>query len=154
MKNNKIKDPLLPLARLSIGFLALLTIGIFVYGKLDLQEELIDPSPIVASRELHFYDTSDGKILITDKSGANVSVVGREGGFMRAVLRSLAQDRVSMGIGPEEPFKLVANQDGLVSIMDPVTGKKVDVSSFGQTNAEIFTALLSMPKNAINEEEG
>ena len=154
MKNSKLKDPLLPLAKLSIGFLVLLTIGIFAYGKLKSQDEQIGSSSIVASRELHFYDTSDGKILITDTNGANVSLVGREGGFMRAVLRSLAKDRLDMGIGPEEPFKLIANQMGLISIVDPVTGKKVDVSSFGQVNAEIFTTLLSMPKNVTNEEEG
>ena len=40
------------------------------------------------------------------------------------------------------------------SSIDPVTGNKVDVSSFGQTNAEIFTNLLLSSENKIEKEEG
>ena len=151
---NHNKDPLLPIAKVCIGFLLLLIIGIFIFKESGLNNQLNDNIEIVASRELHFYDTSDGKILITDKNGVSISVVGGEGGFMRAVMRSLAKDRITLGVGPEQPFNLVANQKGLISIVDPVTGNKVDVSSFGQTNAEIFTNLLLSSENKIEKEEG
>ena len=55
---------------------------IFIFKELGLNNQLNDNIEIVASRELHFYDTSDGKILITDKNGVSISVVGGEGGFM------------------------------------------------------------------------
>ena len=151
---NQNKDPLLPIAKVCIGFLLLLIVGIFIYKESGLHNQESNNTEIVASRDLHFYDTSDGKILITDKNGVNISVVGGEGGFMRAVMRSLTKDRIAMGVGPEQPFKLVANQKGLVSIIDPVTGNKVDVSSFGQTNAEIFTNLLLSSENKTEKEEG
>ena len=154
MNLNPNKDPLLPIAKVCMGVLLLLVVGIFIYKESVLHNRSNDSTEIVASRELHFYDTSDGKILITDKNGVNISVVGGEGGFMRAVMRSLAKDRITMGVGPEQPFKLVVNKKGLISIVDPVTGNKVDVSSFGQTNAEIFTNLLLSSENKIEKEEG
>ena len=154
MNPNLNKDPLLPLAKVCISSLLLLIVGVFIYKQLGLHNQSNDNAEIVASRELHFYDTPDGKILITDKNGVNISLVGGDGGFMRAVMRSLTKDRIAMGVGPEQPFKLVANQKGLVSIIDPVTGNKVDVSSFGQTNAEIFTNLLLSSENKTEKEEG
>jgi len=154
VKTNANKDPLLPVAKVCFVFLLSLIVAILVYKEMGLNDDFVNVSPIVAARELHFYDTADGKILITDKNGIEVLVVGAEGGFMRAVLRSLAQERVLMGIGPEEPFELVANRIGVVSIIDHITGRKIDVSSFGKTNAEIFIALLGSPKNAIKKVEG
>ena len=154
MNHNPNKDPLLPIAKVCMGVLLLLVVGIFIYKESVLHNRSNDSTEIVASRELHFYDTSDGKILITYKNGINISVVGGEGGFIRAVMRSLAKDRITMGVGPEQPFKLVVNKKGLISIVDPVTGNKVDVSSFGQTNAKIFTNLLLSSENKIEKEEG
>jgi putative photosynthetic complex assembly protein len=154
MKKKLGKDPLLPLAKVCIGFLMLLVIGIFLYRESGLHEQSRDDSPVVASRELHFYDTSKGEILITDKNGIKISLVGGEGGFMRAVVRGLAKERIALGIGPERSFRLVANKRGIISIIDPVTGSKVDVSSFGKANSEIFTKLLISSDNVIKKEEG
>ena len=63
------------------------------------------------------------------------------------VLRTLVKDRISLGIGPEKPFQLVARQNGLLSILDPVTGAKVDISSFGEENAKPFFSLLYLGPN-------
>jgi hypothetical protein len=59
-----------------------------------------------------------------------------------------------MGVGPERPFELVANKIGIISLVDPVTGSKVDVSSFGKANSEIFTNLLISSDNVNEKEEG
>ncbi len=154
MNKNPVRDPLLPLAKVCISLLVLLVVAIFIYRELGLHKQPTDNSEVIASRNLHFYDTAKGQILITDENGMEISVVGGEGGFMRAVLRSLAKERIAKGVGPEKPFKLQANQNGIVTITDPVTGSKVDVSSFGKTNSEIFTILLPSLENTIHKEEG
>ncbi len=154
MNLNFKKDPLLPVAKVCFFLLLSLIITILAYREFGSQDGTEQESVVVAMRELHFYDTSDGKILITDKNGTEVSVVGSEGGFMRAVLRSLAMERIALGVGPEEPFKLTASKNGVVSIIDPITGRKIDVSSFGITNSEIFTTLLVVPNNVKEKVEG
>ncbi|OUW05396.1 MAG: hypothetical protein CBD16_01050 [Betaproteobacteria bacterium TMED156] len=155
MKLKEQKDPLLPLARTIIFLLILFVVIVFfIASNKKNNEEQVKDFSVESSRLLHFYDTSEGKILITDQRGKKISVVGNEGGFMRAVLRSLAKERISFGVGPEEPFEITASKNGLISIIDPVTGRKIDVSSFGKNNAEIFTTLLFKTENLIYKEEG
>jgi len=67
-----------------------------------------------------------------------------EQGFVRGVLRALSRERHSRGIGSEPPFKLVAHVDGRVTLMDPATGERIDLGSFGPTNIAEFARFLAM----------
>jgi len=63
-------------------------------------------------------------------------------GFLRGTLRGLARERKRQGIGPEAPFRLTAHDDGRLTLADPATGRRVDLESFGPTNAAVFSQLL------------
>jgi len=97
----------------------------------------------VATRDLRFEDRPDGSIAVIDASSGIVieSIVGEQG-FIRGTLRGLARERKRQGIGPEAPFQLVGRADGRLTLIDPATGRRVDLESFGPVNAGAFVRLL------------
>jgi len=101
------------------------------------------PAPGAAERALRFEDRPDGSIAVIDgRSGALVTSVQGEQGFLRGALRALAKQRKARGIGAEQPFELIARTDGGLTLFDPVTNQRVDLESFGPTNAATFARLL------------
>lgn len=100
-------------------------------------------APAVALRELRFDDQADGSILVTDaRSGEQVHRYTGEQGFVRGVLRGLARDRQRAGQGPQAAFELIGRADGRMTLKDPVTGRVVDLESFGPPNAAAFALLF------------
>ena len=102
------------------------------------------PAPGTAERQLRFEDRPDGSIAVIDgHSGALISSVKGEQGFLRGALRALSRERKARGIGAEQPFQLIARTDGGLTLFDPVTSQRVDLESFGPTNAGAFAPLLT-----------
>ena len=64
-------------------------------------------------------------------------------GFLRGTMRGLARERKRQGIGPELPFRLIGRADGRLTLEDPGTGRRVDLESFGPTNAAVFAQLMA-----------
>ena len=102
-----------------------------------------------AMQTLRFFDEEDGTVRVED--GPRSQVLGRfgpgEGGFIRASVRSLVHQRRIRGVGPEVPFELTEWENGNITLNDPVTGKSVEVASFGPDNRAIFANMLP-PKEA------
>jgi putative photosynthetic complex assembly protein len=97
-------------------------------------------------RALRFEDRPDGSIAVIDgASGAAVTQVRGEQGFVRGALRALARERRARGLGAEQPFELIAHPDGRLTLADPATGQRIDLESFGPTNAGAFAQLLAQP---------
>ena len=63
-------------------------------------------------------------------------------GFLRGTLRGLARERKRQGVGAEQPFRLIGRADGRLTLEDPATGRRVDLESFGPTNAAVFAQML------------
>ena len=98
----------------------------------------------VATRELRFLDRPDGSIAVIDaRTERQVDAIVGQNGFVRGTLRGLARERKRQGIGPEAPFDLVVRADGRLTLLDPSTGRRVDLESFGPTNLAEFSRLLS-----------
>jgi putative photosynthetic complex assembly protein len=98
----------------------------------------------VSVREFRFEDRADGGITVYDVSAQRtVEAVTGQQGFLRGTLRGLARERKRQGIGPEQPFRLVGRADGRLTLEDPATGRRVDLESFGPTNAAVFAQLLA-----------
>ena len=98
----------------------------------------------VISRSLRFADLPDGGISVIDaRSGQEVQRVHGEGGFLRGALRVMARERRMRELGPELAFELVGRADGRLTLLDPATGVRIDLESFGPTNAGAFVGLLS-----------
>lgn len=101
-------------------------------------------APPAVSRELRFEDRDDGGVLVLDAADGRVvaAIESGEGGFIRGVLRGLARERRSQGIGPEPPFSLQLTAGGELFLADPATSQLVNLNAFGPTNAGAFLRLL------------
>lgn len=100
-------------------------------------------APAVAQRDLRFEDRPDGSIAVIDaRDGRLVHSVTGEAGFVRGTLRGLARERKRAGHGPAQAFQLIGRADGRLTLLDPVTGRLVDIESFGPLNAAPFAQLM------------
>lgn len=100
----------------------------------------------VKSRNLRFIDRADGAVLIEDADRGRVASIippGQQTGFIRGVMRGLARERRSHGIGDGPPFRLTMWQDGELSLTDSATGRSIEITAFGSTNRESFALLLA-----------
>lgn len=99
--------------------------------------------PTTQLRELHFTDGADGAVNVIDAhSGRTIETLHGEQGFLRGVLRGLAQERLRRGLGSERAFLLLLGGDGRLALVDPATGRRVDLESFGRDNAALFARWL------------
>jgi putative photosynthetic complex assembly protein len=97
-------------------------------------------------RELRFEDRPDGAVAVVDgATGRTIAELRGEQGFVRGALRALSRERRARELGPEQPFQLVAHADGRLTLVDPATGKRIDLESFGPQHAGEFARLLSLP---------
>jgi putative photosynthetic complex assembly protein len=109
----------------------------------------------VISRDFRFEDRSDGSIAVFDAKTNHVvdTVAPGTNGFLRGTLRGLARERKRFAVmgsdsGPEVPFQLSVRADGRITLDDPVTGRSIDLESFGPTNAAVFARIMSAQKPA------
>lgn len=103
----------------------------------------------ISERLLRFEDRADGGVAVIDgETGKLLTTMTGEQGFFRGALRALARDRIARKIGSEQPFKLIARTDGRLTLFDPVSGQRVDLESFGPTNAAVFAPFLTMQPQA------
>ena len=99
----------------------------------------------VTSRDLRFVDRADGAVVIEDvdrRTTAAIIAPGQKTGFIRGVMRGLARERRSRGIGDGPPFNLTLWRDGELSLTDMATGRAIELTAFGSTNCAAFAALL------------
>ncbi len=102
-----------------------------------------DAAP-VSVREFRFEDRPDGSIVVLDARDDRTihTVAPATNGFLRGTMRGLARERHRRGIGPEQPFRMTGRADGKLTLEDPATGRRVDLGSFGPTNAAVFAQLM------------
>ena len=100
---------------------------------------------VTAERSLRFEDRADGGISVIDGQSAELlTTVHGEQGFLRGAVRTLARERRSRQLGPEQPFQLIARADGRLTLFDPATGQRVELEAFGPSNAGVFSPFLAM----------
>lgn len=135
--------PRVPFAALGVLMLAALV----AVAAMRLTTPLPDGSavsPAVNTRALRFEDRADGSIAVLDAERSTVidTVAPGTNGFLRSAMRGLVRERKRRGLGDEVPFELVAHVDGRLTLLDPGTGRRIDLESFGPTNAGAFARLL------------
>ncbi len=130
---------------LLVGAAALVLVSLVSVAAVRLSGTVIrspDASPVL-TRSLRFEDRADGSVAVIDgKTGAELERVQGEAGFLRGALRALARERRLRDLGPEAAFELVGRADGRLTLVDPATGGRIDLDSFGPTNAGAFVRLL------------
>ena len=143
--DDQISVPRVPLA----SAMVLLVGTLVAVGATRLAGQVPDSASraeVVAERVLRFEDRPDGRVVAIEPGApATEWVVARpgEGGFLRGTLRALARERRAMGLGAEQPLRLVAHADGRISLEDAATARRIDLESFGPTNAGAFARLLT-----------
>ncbi len=133
---------ILPLAvcgSLILGALALVGRGM---PPMVVQRGLEAPAE---TRDLRFEDTPAGEVVVRDWATGDelLRIPMAEGGFIRGTVRALARERRQEQQGQETPFRLAAWADGQVTLDDRATGRRVDLTAFGESNAKLFAGLLA-----------
>lgn len=125
---------------IGVGFVRLTGIGVVH----------VADAPAVSVREFRFEDRADGGITVRDAASGRIvhEVAPETNGFLRGTMRGLARERHRRGIGPEIPFRMIGRADGKLTLEDPATGRRVDLGSFGPTNAAAFAGLMAVPPTA------
>jgi putative photosynthetic complex assembly protein len=139
-----VHDPILP-RRVLIGIGVVLLSTVIAVGAVRLSGTSIrDADDIaLASRMLRFEDRPDGSVVVIDADSKSIiHTVTGESGFFRGTLRGLARERRRNGLGAEQPFELIGRADGRLTLVDPATSQRIDLESFGPTNAAVFAQFL------------
>jgi putative photosynthetic complex assembly protein len=137
------KLPILPLAAMAALVLSsLIGVGLVRLNGLSAQQQ--PDAATLAVRQLRFEDRDDGGIDVRDaRSGALLDTVAPgTNGFLRSTMRGLVRERKRQGLGPETPFELLGRSDGRLTLVDPGTGRRVDLESFGPSNSAVFARLM------------
>lgn len=130
-------------AQAGLTLVGLTVLFAFVARTTDFGATRMPPSPVVEEVSLRFLDNPAGGVRVETNEGRIVaSFAAGEGGFLRGVMRGFARDRRAHEGGSQESFSLARHADGQLTIADPVTGRKVELESFGPTNAGLFADLL------------
>ncbi len=109
-----------------------------------------------AERNLRFSDRDDGAVIVTlaDDNGRVLDVMTGQNGFLRGTLRGFARTRRADHIGSTAPFRLTGYADGRLVLLDPSTGRDVELEAFGSANEAVFVRLLTMPPRAQTASAG
>ena len=128
------------------GGLLAITLGLVVWSKWSspaaISGSVAEQEAVVWQRELLFADGPKGEVLVKDfKTGQVIGMFEGEQGFVRGTLRALVRERKRREVGSELPFELTAKSNGRLVLSDPSTAQRIDLDSFGPTNAALFRNL-------------
>jgi putative photosynthetic complex assembly protein len=130
---------------IAIGLLLMLSVLSVAAVRLSGLEIRETDAPAAKTRALRFEDRPDGAVAVLDaKSGLVIDQLYGEQGFVRGVMRGLARERKRRGVDSGPAFELVARDNGRLTLLDPATGQRIDLESFGP-NAREFARLLDAP---------
>ena len=129
-----------PMAWIGVILLAMLVaVGLARWSGLDPRTP---DAAVQWQRDLQFRDAAGGDIAVLDhRTGQQVAQFSGEQGFLRSTLRALARERHREKIGADAPFLLIGRTDGRLTLLDPTTQQRIDLESFGPSNAAIFAGL-------------
>ncbi len=132
-------------ALIGAGVLIAATMVAALAGRVgDIGTVRLPPAALVETRDLVFVDRPEGGIAILDADDrSTVAVLApNTDGFIRGVMRGVARERRSLGIGSEPPVRLAQREDGRLTLIDPQTGREIGLDAFGPTNTQAFARLF------------
>ena len=103
-------------------------------------------TPVLAVQQevsLRLSDTPEGDVVVLDAHTAQpLAVYSGEQGFLRGTLRALVRERRRWSTDSEVPFVLRRHSDASLLLLDPVSGQRILLDSFGPSNKAVFARLL------------
>jgi putative photosynthetic complex assembly protein len=131
-----------------VGFLAsvFLVVAVLRGQGMEIPQ---DQGPVSWQRTLRFEDRPNGDVAVMDgQSTVEITRYSGEQGFVRGILRTLSRERMRRGIGSGPTFELIGHTDGRLTLLDPATGQRINLESFGPTNMSSFAKLQPAPAPA------
>lgn len=132
-------------ALLGAAALILATFAFAAQARMGVAADSSSPELAVrASIDLRFEDRADGSVAVLDATtDQEIDVVPpAEGGFIRGVMRGMNRTRMLESVSPHSSYRLLRLADGGLVLDDPLSGRRVDLRSFGDTNYQSFARLL------------
>jgi putative photosynthetic complex assembly protein len=128
--------------------LGLSMIAAFVARTTDIGATRLSVAPAAQSRDLRFVDLPNAKVSVVDAvTNREIKILTPDShGFIKIVLKDLAQQRAMLGIGQEPPFRLSRLTDDTIILTDTATGRIITLNAFGNSNALAFKPLLDAGK--------
>lgn len=110
----------------------------------DIGALRVSTSPPASVVRIQFRDEADGSVTVFDADHDEIVAVvaPNSNGFLRGVMRGFVRSRMLHNEGPETPFQFIRRQDGRHSVVDPATGKRVELDAFGWNNVGAFSRLM------------
>jgi putative photosynthetic complex assembly protein len=129
-----------PMAWIGVVLLAtLVAVGLARWSGLDPRTP---DAAVQWQRGLHFADLPNGDIEVRDANTQQVVAhFSGEQGFLRSTMRALTRERHREKMGADAPFLLIGRTDGRLTLLDPTTQQRIDLESFGPSNAAVFAGL-------------
>lgn len=138
---------------IAMGGVVLITLALVISVKLGLFERQAVPEQnriesgvqVAETRSIRFHDGADGTIWVADAvSGEELGRYSQnEGGFVRATARAMVLTRQQNNLGPAVPFELIVWDNGGMTLSDPQTGRKLELTSFGTRTHEIYQDIMA-----------
>lgn len=142
-QNERIEVPRGPLLG-ALG-LVVLTFSLAIAARFTGWFRLPEPVSVPeARRALRFTDAKDGGIFVHDAATDSliINLPAGYNGFARGALRALARKRMLASVPDSAPFVLTLWRDGRLTLDDPGTRDKIEISSFGPVQIESFIQFL------------
>jgi putative photosynthetic complex assembly protein len=129
--------------------LLLVTLAVTDFGNLILNPGTNPKTgTAILSRSITFEDRADGGVIVRNaESGALVLALEptaepTSNGFLRGSVRALTRERKKDQIGRSTPFRLIAWDDGRLTLEDPATNQRIALEAFGDTQKAVFMQIL------------
>jgi len=133
-----------------VGFLAsvFLVVAVLRGQGMEIPQ---DQGPVSWQRTLRFEDRPNGDVAVMEGlSSVEITRFVGEQGFVRGILRTLSRERMRRGIGSGPTFELIGHTDGRLTLLDPATGQRINLESFGPTNMASFAQLQPAPTSSTS----
>lgn len=129
---------------ISLALTSAVSLGFFERQAIPSEAREQAGATMSASRSLFFFDEANGDVRVEDAgSGEEIArFAPGTGGFVRTAVRGFAYQRRVNGFGAEVPFDLIEWDNGMLTLVDPATGKAVELHSFGAGNRQTFANFL------------
>ncbi|MGF1553828.1 MAG: photosynthetic complex assembly protein PuhC [Paracoccaceae bacterium] len=148
MSRERDPDEIIPTWAAGLGGLLMVAVlaatTLTVLTREDAPAARASAAPVVESRALAFVYEPTGAVTVLDgESGETVADLDEfEGGFVSGVLRVLNRERAQHDVDALAPYRLDVHGDGRLALVDPATGRVIDINAFGRNQVETFAALL------------
>ena len=132
--------------------IGLTIIGVGVHQLIKFRSPVVataSAGDVLASRNLRFIDQGGGAtafggaVAVYDvTTGAYLSNLQSSDGFIRAVLNSLLFERTKRKLEGDTVFTLILGAGERLALVDPLTGRSVNLGAFGPDNRQVFVKFL------------